>query len=116
MAGDVKSEARSLLEWLSGWGDGPNWSDASGATVPVVKESLRRVLEHVVSPKPTLNLRSTLEERAAWDTYVAHLASTTDTGPACHDSSGHSRAAYTIAEAAQVADELLEERRKRWTV
>lgn len=49
MAGDVKSEARSLLEWLGGWGDGPNWSDASGATVPVVKESLRRVLEHVVS-------------------------------------------------------------------
>jgi hypothetical protein len=49
MANDVKTEARSLLEWLAGWGDGPNWSDASGATVPVVKESLRRVLEHVVS-------------------------------------------------------------------
>jgi hypothetical protein len=44
---DVKAEARSLLEWLDGWGDGPNWSDASGATVPVVKASLRRVLEHV---------------------------------------------------------------------
>lgn len=46
--GDMQREATSLLEWLSGWGDGPNWSDASGATVPVVKESLRRVLEYVV--------------------------------------------------------------------
>jgi hypothetical protein len=45
---DVKTEARSLLEWLNGWGDGPNWSDASGATVPVVKASLRRVLEYVL--------------------------------------------------------------------
>jgi hypothetical protein len=46
---DVKTEARSLLEWLSGWGDGPNWSDTSGATVPIVKESLRRVLTYVMS-------------------------------------------------------------------
>ena len=45
---DMKTEARSLLEWLDGWGDGPNWSDASGATVPVVKASLRRVLEYVL--------------------------------------------------------------------
>ena len=50
MSDEMRAEARSLLTWLDSWGDGPNWSDASGATVPVVKEGLRRVLEHVVRP------------------------------------------------------------------
>jgi len=39
--------AKSLREWLSSWGAGPNWSDASGETVPIVKASLLTLLhEH----------------------------------------------------------------------
>jgi ferredoxin len=49
MSDPVVTEANSLLEWLNGWGDAPNWSDSTGMTVPVVKASLRRVLERVVA-------------------------------------------------------------------
>ena len=52
MSEDLVNEAKSLLTWLDGWGDGPNWSDASGATVPVVKASLRRVLDYVIAHPP----------------------------------------------------------------
>lgn len=44
---DIREEARSLLQWLDSWGEGPNWSDPNGATVPVTKASLRRILEDV---------------------------------------------------------------------
>jgi hypothetical protein len=36
----------SMKEWLLSWGDGPNWSDPTGVTVPVAKESLRELLTH----------------------------------------------------------------------
>ena len=34
----------SLKEWLASWGDGPNWSDKTGATVPVAKDTLRELI------------------------------------------------------------------------
>lgn len=48
MSEDVLTEARSLLEGLPSWGDGPNWADPSGACIPVAKPTLRRVLEYIV--------------------------------------------------------------------
>jgi hypothetical protein len=37
-------DLESLKEWLASWGDGPNWTDASGATVPIVKQTLRDLI------------------------------------------------------------------------
>jgi hypothetical protein len=34
----------SMKEWLDSWGDGGNWSDSTGMTVPVTKESLRALI------------------------------------------------------------------------
>ena len=44
----------SMREWLSSWGDGPNWSDPSGSTVPVTKESLRALIEHAEKMRAAL--------------------------------------------------------------
>lgn len=44
----------SMKEWLDSWGSGPNWSDASGATVPVTRESLAAVLEYALRMKSAL--------------------------------------------------------------
>lgn len=71
MSDEMRTEARSLLTWLDSWGDGPNWSDASGATVPVVKEGLRRVLEHVVRPNLQGESLATLNDVA--DTQTRRL-------------------------------------------
>ena len=71
MSDEMRAEARSLLTWLDSWGDGPNWSDASGATVPVVKEGLRRVLEHVVRPNLQGESLATLNDVA--DTQTRRL-------------------------------------------
>jgi hypothetical protein len=37
-------EISSLIEWLNSWGSGPNWSDPTGRTVPVAKDTLYRLL------------------------------------------------------------------------
>lgn len=34
----------SMKEWLASWGDGANWSDQSGATIPISKESLGKLI------------------------------------------------------------------------
>lgn len=34
----------SMKEWLASWGDGANWSDPTGATVPVTKEALATLI------------------------------------------------------------------------
>ena len=34
----------SMKGWLDQWGEGPNWSDETGTTVPVTKEALIRLL------------------------------------------------------------------------
>jgi hypothetical protein len=41
----------SMKEWLDAWGEGPNWSDKTGATVPVTKEALARLLS-LAKPGP----------------------------------------------------------------
>jgi hypothetical protein len=41
-----KAERTTLREWLATWGDGPNWSDKSGATVPTAKTSLLGLLDY----------------------------------------------------------------------
>ena len=51
----------SMKEWLEHWGDGPNWSDTTGATVPVTKESLRVLLANAERMRAALN---ELRERA----------------------------------------------------
>jgi len=38
---------QSLREWVSSWGDGPNWSDASGATIPTAKATLLGLLDSI---------------------------------------------------------------------
>ena len=42
-----KDELTSTREWLASWGNGPNWSDASGATVPTVKQTITRLLDTI---------------------------------------------------------------------
>jgi len=37
----------SLREWLASWGDGPNWSDASGQSVPITKLTLVNLLDEL---------------------------------------------------------------------
>jgi hypothetical protein len=39
------AEIQSMREWLDSWGDGPNWSDSSGETVPIAKADLARLLD-----------------------------------------------------------------------
>ena len=44
----LSEESRdSLREWLESWGEGPNWSDPSGATVPIAKETLVAMLNEL---------------------------------------------------------------------
>ena len=38
-------ELKSLREWLEHWGEGPNWSDPKGMTVPIAKVTLRQLLD-----------------------------------------------------------------------
>jgi hypothetical protein len=40
-----KVSRNSIREWLSHWGDGPNWSDNCGQTVPMAKTYLRDLLD-----------------------------------------------------------------------
>lgn len=44
----------SLREWLASWGDGPNWSDPSGLTVPITKMSLEHLFSVIESTRATL--------------------------------------------------------------
>jgi hypothetical protein len=39
------AEIQSMREWLDSWGDGPNWSDPKGETVPIAKADLARLLD-----------------------------------------------------------------------
>lgn len=49
MSDDIRTEARSLLEGLPSWGDGPNWCDPSGHTIPIPKVTLRRLLNYILT-------------------------------------------------------------------
>lgn len=40
-------DVQSLREWLDSWGSGPNWSDCSGATVPISKVTLSALLDEL---------------------------------------------------------------------
>jgi hypothetical protein len=40
-----KVSRNSMREWLSHWGDGSNWSDPTGATVPTAKTTIRDLLD-----------------------------------------------------------------------
>lgn len=60
----IDTEIRSLKEWLAHWGDGPNWTDVSGATVPVVKASLARLIAEAERSRAALReIRSRILER-----------------------------------------------------
>jgi len=41
------AELNSLREWLGHWGEGPNWSDPKGQSVPIAKVTLTALLDHV---------------------------------------------------------------------
>lgn len=41
----------SIREWLASWGDGPNWTDTSGNSVPIIKADLSRLLD-LASARP----------------------------------------------------------------
>lgn len=51
----------SMKEWLASWGDGPNWSDATGLTVPVTKESLAKLIADAEKMRDALR---TIRDRA----------------------------------------------------
>lgn len=44
---EIASMLVSAHEWIASWGEGPNWSDASGATIPASKTWLHNVLSLV---------------------------------------------------------------------
>jgi hypothetical protein len=46
------AEIQSMREWLASWGDGANWSDGSGETVPVRKVDLVRLLDAASASHP----------------------------------------------------------------
>ena len=49
----------SMELWLASWGDGPNWSDPTGATVPVTKEALAALIANAKKMRTALaGLRS----------------------------------------------------------
>ena len=41
----TEEEIKSLREWLASWGDGANWLDETGLTVPCAKSTLARLLD-----------------------------------------------------------------------
>ena len=41
--------AKSIQEWLDSWGDGPNWSDTTGVTVPMAKSTLSDLLHQLAA-------------------------------------------------------------------
>lgn len=51
----------SIKEWLASWGDGPHWADQTGATVPITKESLTRLIKSAEKMRMALH---ELRERA----------------------------------------------------
>jgi len=51
----------SMKEWLASWGDGPNWSDETGATVPITKVSLMALIADAERMRSALQV---LRERA----------------------------------------------------
>jgi hypothetical protein len=38
-------DIKSMREWLDSWGDGPNWMDKTGVSVPIVKSTLKALLD-----------------------------------------------------------------------
>jgi hypothetical protein len=46
------AEIQSMREWLDSWGDGPNWSDSSGETVPIAKADLVKLLDTALRGDP----------------------------------------------------------------
>lgn len=47
----TKDEIKSVREWLNSWGEGPNWTDESGLSVPIQKVTLRKLLDEVESQR-----------------------------------------------------------------
>ncbi len=45
---------QSMLEWLTSWGDGTHWADATGATVPITKAVLRKLIVDAVRMRDAL--------------------------------------------------------------
>ena len=59
MSDDIRTEARSLLDVLPSWGDGANWCDPSGQSIPIPKVTLRRLLNYILT-----DVEAILAERA----------------------------------------------------
>lgn len=36
---------KSLREWVASWGDGPNWSDPTGLSIPMAKTTILALLD-----------------------------------------------------------------------
>ena len=51
----------SVKEWFASWGEGPNWSDSTGTTVPITKEVLAHTLNSAEKMRTALR---ELQERA----------------------------------------------------
>lgn len=45
MTPPTKADRASIREWLAHWGDGPNWMDQSGVTVPIAKATVAGQLD-----------------------------------------------------------------------
>ena len=82
MSDDIRTEARSLLDGLPSWGDGPNWCDPSGQSIPIPKVTLRRLLNYILTDVEALRevydaardldpLATCVGQGKAWDRLAA---------------------------------------------
>jgi hypothetical protein len=51
-SGVTTAEIQSMREWLDSWGDGANWSDPKGETVPIAKADLVKLLDAASAAHP----------------------------------------------------------------
>ena len=83
MSDDIRTEARSLLEGLPSWGDGANWCDPSGQSIPIPKVTLRRLLHYILT-----DVEALLAERAEMNS-IDFQGKTSWTCTCTHGGGGH---------------------------
>lgn len=45
MRDNLEARLQSTRAWLASWGDGSNWMDSTGASIPITKASLTELLD-----------------------------------------------------------------------